>query len=149
MPTLEGAVARRHDNHVAVSIREALGLHVTGLVEEAFNKALSATESGNRLAGGGVKEFWNLLARAGHLETATTAAEGGLDGDGEAVLVRKSDHLVGRADGVGSARHQRCSGALCNVASAHLVAKRLNGRRRWANPYKPGIDDGLSEVGVL
>ncbi len=132
-----------------MGVGEALGLDVARLVEEALDKALAAPEGGEGLAGCGIEEFGDLLDGARHLEAATAAAEGRLDGHGQTVLLREGDHLVGRLNGIGGAGHQGGAGALRDVARAHLVAKGLDGRGAGADPGEARLDDGAREVGVL
>ena len=92
---LQRAVAGRHDHDVAVLVGEALGLDVAGLVEVLLDEALAAAERRDRLAGGRLEELGHLLARAGDLEAAAAAAEGGLDRHGQAVHVDELEHLRG------------------------------------------------------
>ena len=149
MPALQRAVARGHDDDVAVAVREALGLDVPRLVEEALNEALAAAEGGHRLARGRVEELRDLLERARDLEAAAAAAERRLDGHGQAVLLRKGDDLVGRLDGVRGARNQGSAGALRDVTRADLVAERLDRGGAGANPGEARVDDRAREVRVL
>ena len=130
-------------------VGEALGLDVAGVVEVALDEALAATERGDGLADGGVVQVGDLLEGAGDLEAAAAAAEGRLDGDGQAVLLGEGDDLVGARDGVGRAGHQRRAGALGDVAGRDLVAEGAMASGRRADPGQPGVDDGLGEVGVL
>ena len=50
--TLERAVARRNDDDVAVRVRQALGLDVSWLVEEALDEAFAPTECSDGLTRG-------------------------------------------------------------------------------------------------
>ena len=149
VPTLQRAVARRDHENVPVAVREALGLHVPRLVEEAFNEALSAAERGERLARGRIEELWDFLDGAGDLEAATAAAEGRLDGNWQTILLSKGDYLVGRLNGVRGAGHQRCARALRDVTGADLVAKRVDRGGARANPGEARVDDGARKVRVF
>ena len=60
-------------------------------------------------------------------EAPAAAAEGGLDRDGQAVLLGEGDDLVGAGDGLLGAGHERCSHPLGDVARPHLVAEVLDG----------------------
>lgn len=80
--TLQRAVTGRHDYNVALVVGQTLGLDVTRFVEVLLDETLTATESGDCLACRGLKLFGDFLARARNLETATTATERRLDGDG-------------------------------------------------------------------
>ena len=113
---LQRAVAGADDDDVAVLVGEALGLDVARLVEVALDEALAAAERGDRLADGGLEQLGDLLERAGDLQAAAAAAERGLDGDRQAVLLGEGDDLVGARDRVGGARHQRRAGALRRCA---------------------------------
>ena len=77
-----------------------------GLVEVLLDEALAAAERRDRLAGGRVEELGHLLARAGDLEAAAAAAEGGLDRDGQAVHVDELEHLGGIRHRVQRARRR-------------------------------------------
>ena len=147
--TLQRAVARRDDDHIAVRVGEHLRLDMAGPVEVALDEALAATESGHCLSDRRVVELRDLLDRARDLEAATATAEGGLDGDGQAVLLREGDDLVGVRHGVGSAGHLGCPGACGDVARGDLVAQRSDRIRRRSDPGESRVDDGLGEVGVL
>ena len=130
-------------------VGQHLGLDVPRVVEVALDEALTATEGGDCLAHGGVIELGDLLECARNLEAATATAEGGLDRDGQAVLLRKGDDLIGTGHGVGSARHLRRARSCGDVARGHLVAEGSDGSGGRADPGEPGVDDRLGEVGVL
>jgi hypothetical protein len=102
MASLQRAVARRDDDDVALGIREALRLDVARLVEVLLHEALAATEGGDRLASGRFEQLGDLVELAGDLETASAAAVGGLDGDGQADLLGEGDDLIGPATGPGA-----------------------------------------------
>jgi hypothetical protein len=97
---LQRAVAGRDDHDVAVLVGQALGLHVTRLVEELLDQALAAAEGADGLAHGGLEGVRDLLDRAGYLEAAATAAVDSLDRHRQAVLLRERDDLVRVLDGV-------------------------------------------------
>ena len=146
---LQRAVAGADDDDVAVRVGEHLRLDVPGLVQEPLDEALAAAEGRHGLADGGVEQLGDLLHGAGDLQPAAAAAERGLDGDRQAVLLGEGDHLVGVLDRVLGAGHQRGAGLGGDVPGLHLVAEgddRLGG---GADPGEPGVDDGLGEVGVL
>ena len=146
---LQRAVTGGDDDHVAVGVGQALGLHVPGLVEVALDEALAAAEGGDGLADGGVVQLGDLFEGAGDLQAASAAAEGGLDGDRQAVLLGEGDDLVGAGDRVGGAGDERGAGALGDVAGGDLVAEVADGLRGRADPGQAGVEDGLGEVGVL
>ena len=76
-------------------VREALGLDVAGLVEVLLDEALTATERRDRLAGGGVEQLGDFLARAGDLEPTTATAE-----RGQAVRIMTGAPIPAGADAV-------------------------------------------------
>ena len=146
---LQRAVAGARDDDVAVLIGDHLGLDVARLVEVALDEALAAAEGRDRLAGGRIEQFGDLLEGAGDLHAATAAAEGRLDRDRHAVLAGERHHLVGVLDRIGRAGHQGSLRAGGDMAGGDLVAEIADGLRAGPDPDQPGVDDGLGEVGVL
>ena len=146
---LQRAVTGGDDDHVAVAVGQALGLHVARLVQVALDEALAAAEGGDGLAHRRVVQLRDLFQGAGDLQTAAAAAEGGLDRDRQAVLLGEGDDLVGAGDRVGGAGDQRGAGALGDVPGGDLVAEVADGLRRRADPGQTGVEDGLGELGVL
>ena len=146
---LQRAVPRGDDDDLAVPVGQALGLHVSRLVEEALDEALAATEGGDRLAHGALVQLGDLLEGAGHLQAAAAAAERRLDGDRQTVLACELHHLVGAGDRVRGAGHQRRPDLLRDVPGPDLVAERVDGRRRGTDPGQPGVGHRLGEAGVL
>ena len=130
-------------------VSQDLRLDVAGLIQVALHKALAAAESGDGLTRGGLVEVLDFLAGVGHFHAAATAAEGGLDGNGEAMLISEGLDLLRAGNGVLGARGHRGVGTLSNVTGGDLVTQLRNGLRRWANPDQAGIDDRLGKVGVL
>ena len=119
------------------------------LVQVPLHEALAAPEGRDGLAGGRLEHLRDFLHRPGDLQSAAPAAERGLDRDGEAVLLRERDHLIGICHRVCRARHQGGAHLLRDVAGLHLVSERLDGPWRGTDPDQAGVDDGLREVGVL
>ena len=130
-------------------VGKALGLDVTGPVEVALHEALAAAERGDGFADGRVEQLRHLLQRPGDLEAPAATTEGSLDRDGQAVLLGEGDDLLDSVDRVGGTGDERGPGALGDVASAHLVAERLDGGRWGTDPGQAGVDDGLGEARVL
>ena len=149
MPALQGAVAGSDDDDVAVRVRQDLRLDVAGTVQVALHEAFAAAEGGDGFADGGVEGFLDLVEGPDHLHAAAAAAEGGLDGDRQAVLFGEGAGLGGRVHGTVAAGHQRCAGPDGRLAGGDLVAEQPDGVRRRADPGQPGVQDGLGEVGVL
>ena len=147
--TLQRAVAGGDHLHVAVDVRQALGLDVPGGVEVALHEALAAAEGGRGLAHRRVEQLAHLRLLASDLQPAAAAAERCLDRDREAVGTGEVDHLVRVLDRVLGACHQWGAGLLRDVAGRDLVAELLDGGRGRTDPGEPGVDDGLGEVGTL
>ena len=101
---LQRAVPGGDDDHVAVGVGQALGLHVPGPVEVALDEALAAAERGDGLADRRLVQLGDLLERAGDLQAAAAAAERRLDRDRQAVLLGEGDDLVRARDRVRGAR---------------------------------------------
>ena len=146
---LQRAIAGAHDDDVAVLIRQHLGLHVAGLIQVALHEALAATECGCGLARGGFVELRDLLAGVGHLHAAAAAAECGLNGNRQAVLVGEGDYLVSTRNRVLRARCHRGLRGLRDVACSDLVAEGGNGVGGGADPGEPCVDDLLGELRVF
>ncbi|CAH0321111.1 hypothetical protein SRABI91_05436 [Rhodococcoides fascians] len=118
-------------------------------VEVAFDEAFPAPECGDGFAGGGVEQFGDFLAGAGHFHAASAATERGFDGDGEAVFVDERQNLVRVFDRFGGAGDGGGFGAGGDVAGGDLVAEIADGLRGRSDPDQTCIDDSLGEVGVL
>ncbi len=130
-------------------VGQALGLDVPGPVQVALDEAFAASERSDRLARRRLEQLADLLHPAGHLESAAATAEGGLDGDRQAVFFGERHDFVGVGDRVGRAGHQRCPDLLGDVPGLDLVAEGLDGRRWRADPGQSGVQHGLGEPGVL
>ncbi|SKN13597.1 Uncharacterised protein [Mycobacteroides abscessus subsp. bolletii] len=146
---LQRAVAGAGDHDIAVLVGDDLGLDVARLVQVALHEALAATERGDGLAGGRLEQLGYLFEGAGHLHAAATAAEGGLDGDGQTMLLGEGHDLVSILHGIGGTGNQRGLRARRNVAGGDLVAEVADGLRAGPDPDQPGIDDGLGKVCIL
>ncbi|CDZ89351.1 Choline dehydrogenase [Rhodococcus ruber] len=146
---LQRAVAGAGDDDVAVLVGDDLRLDVAGLVEVLLDEALAAAEGGDGLAGRGLEQLGDLLDGVRDLHAAAATAEGRLDRDRHAVLLRELHDLVGIGDGVLGARGHRGLGALGDVPCGDLVTEVADGLRGGADPDQAGVDHGLGEVGVL
>jgi hypothetical protein len=85
----------------------------------------------------------------GDLQPSAAAAERGLDGDRETVLLGESKDLVSVGDRFFRAGHQRRTGSLGDVPGRHLVTEVADGLRWRPDPDQPRVEHGLGEVGVL
>ena len=146
---LQGAVAGADDDDVAVRVGEHLGFDVAGPVEVALDEAFAAPEGRFGLADGRLEQVGDLVALAGDLEAAPAAAEGGLDGHGQAVLVGERDDLARVLDRVLGAGHQGHVRLHGEVAGGDLVTEVPDGLRGRPDPGETGVDHGLRELGVL
>ena len=146
---LQGTVAGGDHHHVAGGIGQALGLHVAGGVQEALHEALAAAERRSGLTDGGLVELGDVLALADHLDAAASTAVGGLDGQGESVLVGEGQDLVRTGDRVSGSRDQGCADLLGQVAGGDLVSELFDGGRGRTDPDEAGVLHGPGEVGVL
>jgi hypothetical protein len=146
---LQRAVPRRDHHDVAVRVGEHLRLHVPRLVQVALDEALAPPEGRDGLADGRLVQLRDLLLGAGDLQTASSTAEGRLDGDRQAVLGDEGEHLVDPRHRVGRAGHERRTDPQRDVPSGRLVAQGGDRVRRRADPGGAGVQDGLRELGVL
>ena len=103
MTSLDGAVALVQMNDVAGTVAEDLDLNVTGTLDELLHEDGTVAETGQRLAGGRLEEGRDVLHVADDAHALAAAAHGGLDDDGEAILVDEGlDRLGGLEGAVGS-----------------------------------------------
>ena len=121
-----GSSRGRDHDHVAVLVRQALGLDVPRLVEELLDEALAPAEGRDGLAHGRVVGVGHLAHLAGHLEAATTAAERRLDRDRQAVLLRELSRPRRRCPAGPSPGRQRSAHLLGDVPGPDLVAQGLD-----------------------
>ena len=149
MAALQRAVPGGDHHHVPVGIGQTLRLDVPGAIQVALDEALAATERTDRLPGGGLEEIRDLGQLAGDLEPAPPAAVSRLDRDREPVLGREREDLVGVGHRFWGARDERRAHLLGDVTGLDLVAERLDGRGRRADPDQTGVDHRLGEGGVL
>jgi hypothetical protein len=149
VPPLQRAVPGGHDDHVAVSVGQALRLNVPRSVQVALDETLAPAEGRDRLAHRRLKLRGNLLGGPGDFEATAAAAECRLDRDRQAVLRREGPGFLGAADRSFGTGGEGGADLLGDVPGLHLVAERLD-RRRWrADPGQPRVDDRTGEVGVL
>ena len=146
---LQRAVAGGDHHHVAVGVGEALGLDVARGVQEALDEALAAAEGGDGLTDGGFEQFGDFLAGAGHLDAASAAAEGRLDGDRQAELVHELEDFLGGLHRVGRAGNLRGADLFGDVAGLDLVAQGGDRGGGGPDPGDAGVDHLGGELGVL
>ena len=146
---LQGAVTGGNHHDVAVRIRQALGLNMAGRIQEALDEALTATERRGSLTNSGLVHLNNALAVARHLNAAATATKCGLHRNGQTVLIREGNNLIGGLDRILGAGHQGSAHLLRDVACRHLIAQLGNGLGGGANPGQTRVDALLSELRVL
>lgn len=130
-------------------VGQNLRLDMAGPVEEAFEKALAATESGGRFANGGFVEIGDLFHLPCDLQAAPTTAMRRLDGDGQAVFFGKSGDFGGGRDGAVTAGDQRRADAGGDAPRFHFIAQRFNDMWVGADPAKAGIDNRLRKFGAF
>ena len=146
---LQGAVTGGNHHDVAVRIRQALGLNVAGRIQETLDEALAATERRGSLTNSGLVHLDDALAVTGNLNAAATTTECGLHRNGQTVLIREGNNLIGGLDRILGAGHQGSAHLLRDVACRHLIAQLGNGLGGGANPGQTRVDALLSELRVL
>ena len=149
VPALQGAVPGRDHHHIAVRVGQALRFHVPRPVQVPLDEALAPAERRGGLPDRRLVQLGDLVLAPGHLEAAAAAAERGLDRHREAMLGGERQDLVGPGDRVLRARRQRGPGRAGDVPGPDLVAERLDGLRRRADPGQARVDHRAGEVGVL
>ena len=150
MAALQRAVAGGDDDDVAVLVGQALGLDVARLVEVALDEALAAAERGDGLADGGLEQLGDLLEGAGDLQAAAAAAVRRLDRDRQAVLLRRTRRPRRRPSTGSGVPGTSGAPAFAAMWRALTLSPRAS-MAAGAGPIqvRPGVDDGLGEVGVL
>src|SRR5699024_8443203 len=146
---LQGAVTGGDHHDIAVCVGQALGLHVARLVQVTFHETFATAERAHGLTYRGLVGVDHFVQGVGHLQPTTPAAEGGLDRDGQPVLLGEGDDLLCGLDRVGGTRDPRTTDLLGDVTGPHLVPQGVDGLGGWTDPGQPGVDDRLGEVGVL
>ena len=134
---------------MAVGVGQALGLHVPRPVQVPLDEALPVPERGGRLADRGLVLLADLVHRAGDLEPAAAAAEGGLDRHRQAVLAGEIHDLFRRVDGAVCTGRQRRADAPGDLPGLDLVAERLDRLRRGPDPGQARVGHRRGEGGVL
>ena len=147
--TLQRAVTRGSNHHVAVLIRQHLSFHVAGAIQVALHETLATAESCGGLTGSGCEEFRDLLHGVGHLHASATTAECSLHRNGQAVF-------LGECLDFGCILY-RFFGSWCqwgihlggDVAGGDFVTQLVDSCWWWTDPYQAGILDSLSEIAVF
>ncbi|KMU86024.1 hypothetical protein CIHG_03555 [Coccidioides immitis H538.4] len=139
--------ARRGDD-VAVFVAEQLDLDVLGLSRSARRRRCRCRRRiwPPRCALEGVAE--GLLV-ADDTHAAATAAEGGLDDDGEAVLVGEGLDLLEAGDGALGPGDDGDAALDGEATGGDLVAQGVDGVRRGADEDEAGLLDVAGELSVL
>jgi hypothetical protein len=132
-----------------VAVGQALGLDVTRPVQVPLGEALAAAERRHRFADRGLVLWADLVERACDLQPAPTAAERGLDGDGQAVLPGELGHVGGTGHRLGRAWYQWRTRVHGDMPCAYLVTKCADGGRWRPDPGQARVEDRLREVRVL
>ena len=88
---------------------------MTRFFQVLLHETLTAPEGRNGLTHRRVVQFGDLLECASDLESAATATERCLDGDGEAVLAGEGNDLVGVRHRISRAGDLWCTRARSNV----------------------------------
>ncbi len=139
---LGGAVALAHPDTAAVRVGDDLHLDVARPGEVALDVALGASEALQGLGLGRLQRARRILRRLHDPHATAATAVGGLDRDRPAVLLAEGDHLVGRRQELGRARHASDAGLLRGDAARHLVAHHLDGLGRRADEGDATLGDG-------
>ncbi len=134
--TLDGAITLVQMNNVSVVITKKLDLNVLGLVKEALDKDGTVTEGRLGLGGGTLEVLLETLGLADDTHTTATTAVGGLDDDGESILVGEGLDLLEAFDGTLGTRDDRDVSSDSELSGRDLVAKGVNDIRRGADKLK-------------
>lgn len=127
VPPLDGAVTLVQVHDVAMVVTEELHLDVLGLVEEALDEDGAVAEGGLCLGRGALEVLLQRFLVADHTHATATASVGGLDDDGEAILVGEALDLL---------KLLHC--ALCSGDDGHVC---LDGDLSGRDLVSEGVDD--------
>mmetsp|Transcript_11580 Transcript_11580/g.32881 ORF Transcript_11580/g.32881 Transcript_11580/m.32881 type:complete len:447 (+) Transcript_11580:2577-3917(+) len=144
---LNGAIALVQMNDVAGAIAKDLDLNVTGTLDELLHEDGTVAETGQSLARGGLEEGLDVLHVADDAHALAATAHGGLDDDGEAVLVDKGLDLLGRFEGTVGTGNDGDAGLDGGLAGAGLVGEGvevINGR---TDKGDAAVGAGLGKLG--
>ncbi len=132
-----------------MAVGDHLGFDMPRTVEELLDEAFAAPESGLGFTHRRGIQLGHFVHAPGDLHAAPATAECGLDGDRQAVLLGKGQHLGGALHRAGGAGHQGRADLLGEFAGLHLVAEHVDGCRVRADPDQPGALYGAGKVGAL
>jgi hypothetical protein len=143
---LDGAVTLVQVDDVAVVVAEELDFDVLGLVEEPLDKDGAVAEGALGLRGGALKGLLELGLLAHDTHAAATATVGGLDDDGEAILVGELLDLLKGLDGAVCAGDNGDFGGDSNVSGRDLVTKGVDGFGGRADKLKGETCQSLGQL---
>lgn len=129
--TLDGAVTLIQVDNVAMVVTEELDLNVLGLVKETLNKDGTVTKGRLGLGSSTLKALLEGLRLTNNTHATTTATVGGLDDDGEAILVGEALDLFVRANSIWGTGDNRNIGSNGKFSGRDLVTEGVDdiGRR--------------------
>jgi hypothetical protein len=133
---LHRAVTLVQVDDVAVVVTKELDFDVLGLVEEPLDEDGAVAEGALGLGGGALKGLLELGLLAHDTHAAATAAVGGLDDDGEAILVGELLDLLECLDGAVRAGDDGNFGSDGYVSGRNLVTKGVDRFRRGADELR-------------
>ena len=146
---LQRAVACAQHHHMTMCVGHHLCLHMARPVQILLDKAFTPSKGRGGLAHGRRILPGHLIHLPGHLQPAPAAAKGGLDGNGQTMLARKGQHLIGTAHRIRRSGHQRSADGRGDFPGGHLVAQLCNGVGLRPDPHQAGIDHRLRKRGIF
>ncbi len=150
VPALQRAVAGAHHDDIAVRSARIWASTWRGPVQELLHEALFAAEGCLGFADRRVERLPQCSSSlADHLQAASAAAEGGLDGHRKAVLFHETADVRGDWPWGRRCRGQRGADAHGDLAGADLVPQQPDGVRGRPDPDQTGVEHGLGKVGIF
>ncbi len=147
--TLQRAVTGADHHHPAMTVGDDLRFDVPRAIQKAFDEALATAKRRNRFTHRRFVQLADFIELPGDFQAAPTAAKGSLDGNRQAVLLGKCDHLRGIVYRVFRTGHQGCADFQGDTSGLDLVAQCVDGRRIGADPDQTGVDHRAGEFGAL
>ena len=149
MTSLDGAIAFVQMDDIAGAVAEDLDLNVTGTLDELLHEDGTVAEAGQRLAGRRLEQGLDVLHVADDAHALAAAAHGGLDDDGQAVLVDEGLDLLSGLEGTVGSGDDGDAGLDGGLTGAGLVGEGVEVLNSRSDECNAAVGTCLGELGRL